>query len=311
MAPRHSPAARFPKVRATSAGIHLFDRITATNVLLDEAQVPATLWSWAPRHVSVALTNSCDLHCPYCYAPKSSAKLNFDAVVRWLDELEAGDCIGVGFGGGEPTLHKDLPRICKYITTATQMAVTITTHAHHLDDVLVAALYGNVHFLRISMDGVGATYERNRGRSFKDLLRQLHQASRIAPLGINLVVNDRTVSDLDAAAALVAEYGVRELLLLPEQPRKGLGEIGVAARSALQSWVHAYRGPIRLSVSDAGSTGLPTCDALNREHGLSAYAHIDASGQLKRTSFDATGVTITETGVRQALRTLEHLSEDN
>ena len=49
------------KVRAGPAGIHVFDRATGTNLLIDEARVPPTMWSPTPRSVSVALTNACDL----------------------------------------------------------------------------------------------------------------------------------------------------------------------------------------------------------------------------------------------------------
>ncbi len=58
------------KQRRSPAGLHLFDRTTGLNILLDEIRVPASLWSRAPRQVSIALTNRCDLTCDHCYAPK-------------------------------------------------------------------------------------------------------------------------------------------------------------------------------------------------------------------------------------------------
>jgi hypothetical protein len=68
------------KVRTGPAGIHLFDRTTGLNVLMDEARLPSNLWAAAPRQVSVALTNACDLACPHCYAPKNPAALPFERV---------------------------------------------------------------------------------------------------------------------------------------------------------------------------------------------------------------------------------------
>jgi hypothetical protein len=52
------------KVRLSEAGVHLFDRVTGLNVLLDEVTVPAAQFSRAPRYLSVALTNVCELRCP-------------------------------------------------------------------------------------------------------------------------------------------------------------------------------------------------------------------------------------------------------
>ena len=64
----------------------------ALNVLLDEVQVSSSLWAVAPRQVSVALTNTCDLACPFCYAPKGPAVLDIELVAIWLAELDANGC---------------------------------------------------------------------------------------------------------------------------------------------------------------------------------------------------------------------------
>ena len=45
------------KVRLCEAGVHLFDRASGINVLLDDVDVPADQLSQAPRYLSVALTN--------------------------------------------------------------------------------------------------------------------------------------------------------------------------------------------------------------------------------------------------------------
>lgn len=293
------------KIRPGPDGIHLFNRTTGMNLLIDEAKVPTEIWAAAPRHVSVALTNTCDLHCPHCFAPKHPAELDSRRLIAWLDELDTNGCLGIGFGGGEPTLYADLPRLCRHAAKSTKLAVTITTHAHHLDDRLVADLKGNLHFIRVSMDGVGATYEMVNGRFFSSLLRSFDTLRELAPFGINFLVNSRTFPDLDAAIALAAEVGATEFLLLPEQPVSGSGGIDNHTIQALSNWVNSYRGTIPLRVSEAGANGLPTCNPLVLETGLRAYAHIDASGVLKRSSFDEYGVVIGADGVMQALKTLE------
>lgn len=43
------------KIRLSVAGVHLFDRISGVNVLLDEVPVPAEQFSHAPRYLSVVL----------------------------------------------------------------------------------------------------------------------------------------------------------------------------------------------------------------------------------------------------------------
>ena len=298
------------KVRAGPAGIQMFARDTGLNILLDEISVPPPLWAASPRYLSVALTNACDLACPYCYAPKNPAVLDVERVASWLSDLDMNGCLGVGFGGGEPTLYRGLSELCHYATQNTGLAVTLTTHAHRLDDTLAASLAGSVHFIRISMDGVGSTYEALRCRSFPALRRRLEALRTLAPFGINYVVNARTLPDLDAATELAAEMGAAEFLLLPEQPTRTSIGIDDATVAALRRWVRLYQGAVRLSVSEAGADGLPTCNPVFKETGLRAYAHISATGVLKPSSFNNRGVAIREDGILRALDLLRmHLGE--
>ncbi len=224
----------------------------------------------------------------------------------WLDELEANGCLGVGFGGGEPTLYRCLPELCRYATHKTGLAVTFTTHAHRLDDQLASALAGSVHFVRVSMDGVGETYEALRGRSFTALRLRLETVRPLARFGINFVVNRQTLPDLDAATKLAAEMGAAEFLLLPEQPTRGRSGIDDGTVWALRRWVGSYRGAVPLTVSEVGADGLLASNPLPLETGLRAYAHIDASGVLKRSSHEGDGVAI---GVRGVMRALDLLQE--
>lgn len=293
-----------PKVRLGPSGIHIFDRNTGLNLLLDEVKLPPISWAIAPRQVSIALTNICDLACPYCYAPKNSSTLDFEQVADWLVELDAEGCLSVGFGGGEPTLYRRFAELCRYASQNTKLAITFTTHSHHLTDTLIASLVGNIHFVRISMDGIGKTYELFRGRSFAKLLHQLKRIRNFAPFGINYVVNAQTLADLDNAIRIASENGAAEFLLLPEQPVHGRGGIDSNTVEALRKWVVQYSGTVPLTISEIGADGMPICNPLADEIGLQAYAHIDASGTIKRSSYDGMGVAIGPEGVMSALEKL-------
>lgn len=292
------------KIRSSVAGVLFFNRYTGMNVLVDEISLPSNLWSAAPRQVSIALTNACDLNCPHCYAPKHLAILDFEHLKNWLVELDINGCISVGFGGGEPTLYPRFTELCSYTAKKTGMAITMTTHAHRLNEQLLNELAGNLHFVRVSMDGVGDTYESIRGRSFDILTQHIAVLSTIVPFGINFVVNSKTIGDLNIAISLAAEFGAAEFLLLPEQPIGRAKGIDDNTLSMLQDWVNKYRGNVPLAISEGHADGFPTCNPLNAETGLAAFAHIDASGILKRTSYDTDGIQITQNGVIAALHKL-------
>jgi MoaA/NifB/PqqE/SkfB family radical SAM enzyme len=289
------------KMRLGSSGIHLFNRVSGSNLLVDEFVPPKAAWSAAPRHVSIALTNACDLACSYCFAPKTPATLAFSRVAGWLDELDSHGTIGVGFGGGEPTLYPRFTDLCAYASRNTGLAVTFTTHGHHLEEGFLVKLRGHVHFVRVSMDGIDSTYERLRGRPFDALRQRLSAIREIAPFGINYVV-----PNIDAAAAFAQQAGAFEFLLLPEQPVNGQGGITDDTAQALRDWVGRYSGGMRLAVSERSSEGMPTCNPFVKETGLRAYAHVDARGVLKRTSYDSEGVVIGPDGIMLALAQLRH-----
>ena len=121
----------------------------------------------------------------------------------------------------------------------------------------------------------------------------------------------RTLHDLDAAVKLADEAGAVEFLLLPEKPVRGFGGIDALTTDALQRWVAQYCGRVPLTISEANAEGFPTCNPLVEETGLRAYAHIDASGVLKTSSYNSKGVSIGTDGVIQALATLQTHQEQS
>ena len=291
------------KVRRGVNGVHLFDRRSGLNILLDEISVPIAQRDLAPRFVSVALTNACDLRCRFCYAPKHAARLASETVLAWAIELDRDGCLGLGFGGGEPTLHPEFVSLCQRISANTQLAVSFTTHGHRLTEDVVEHLAGAVHFVRVSMDGTGETYARVRNRSFSVLIEKLALARRIAPFGVNYVVNAETINDLDAAADIAFRHGAFEMLLLPERSVAGKGGIDESTRDALGAWIHR-NSHYRLAISDAGPfEGVSIADPFRDADGLTAYAHIDASKRLRESSFSTEGVEV-RSSVKSALTRL-------
>jgi sulfatase maturation enzyme AslB (radical SAM superfamily) len=246
-----------------------------------------------PAYLSIALTNVCDLECSYCYAPKNAAKLRPEDVLRWCIEADAGDCFGVGFGGGEPTLFPGFGDLVERLAGSTSLSISFTTHAHHLSDDLVERLSHCVHFVRISMDGTGEVYERLRGRPFAALVDRVRTVATRIKFGVNVVVNDDTVTCLDDVARTAFGLGARQLLLLPEVSN-GLLQMKSATLRRLEEWVNLNTDRMPLSVSALGSESLvvPRLNVSSSRHQDHEFLHIDASGTLKRCAFDNTGIRL-------------------
>lgn len=292
------------KWRLSRHGAQWFERESGLNVLIEELSFPAAAWALSPRYVSIALTNACELRCAFCYAPKVPGRLDAVDVCRWAEELDAGGGLGVGFGGGEPTAHPQFAWLCEQVSCRTQLAVSFTTHGHRLDEDLARRLRGSVHFIRISVDGVGDTYEAVRGRSFAELRRRVAVAASIAPFGINMVVTDHTLCELGAVAAFAAEVGARELLLLPEQPTARGPGLGASGMRAVEGWLAQGGAPLRLAVArSAATTEMPIADPFGPEPELEAHAHVDARGVLRADAYSDEGINV-EGSILDALASL-------
>lgn len=265
------------------------------NVLLDEMIPPRETWSIAPRYVSFALTNACELTCSFCYAAKAPARLDFEEVVRWAKEIDQAGCFGVGFGGGEPTLHPRYSELCRAVHDQTSLAVTMTTHGHQFTDKLSDELAGNVDFIRLSMDGVGATYERLRGRPFSAFKEKLALVRRTSKFGINYVVNENTINDLPAASEFVFAQGADQFLLLPELVSGGGPRVNAELLDRLADWITTNYRRYRLATSQQGASlmKVPILPIMDGEDSVHDFAHVDAFGVLKRSAFDSSGIRLT------------------
>jgi hypothetical protein len=117
------------------------------------------------------------------------------------------------------------------------LALSVTSHGHQWNSALIEALGGSLQFVRLSMDGVGSTYERLRGRPFAVFETKLRSIASHYPVGINFVVNADTLPDLDAAADFAFAHDAREFLLLPEVGADGLPRLTRDQESQLNQWI--------------------------------------------------------------------------
>ena len=242
--------------------------------------------------VSFSLTNRCNLHCPHCFVAKGRSDLPFSLLTKWLVELDGNGCLEVGFGGGEPLLHPDFSAICGFVHSRTGMACTFTTNGTLLSEKMVESIRGNVDFCRISMDGWEQIHKRSRGVSFASLVSTIANVAGKIRVGVNYLVNDETVGDLERVAHLLASLSVEELLLLPEIGARGEILLSKSGISTLRGWVASYDGPLRLRGSERTCAEILPSVLPPGDEALLRYVHVDADGIMKPDSFASAGVPI-------------------
>ncbi|MEV4807720.1 StsB family radical SAM/SPASM domain sactipeptide maturase [Nonomuraea sp. NPDC049421] len=174
----------------------------------------------ALQTVYYAITDGCNLRCPYCYASSEKCLPGELDTAESLDLVSRIADFGAGlmvFTGGEPMLRKDLFQIvehanerglrCNIITNATM----IRTPAQA---ARFAELFGNV---TVSMDGATAeTHDRTRGAgAFAKTYRALEllNDAGVAP-SINHIVTSENVHHLEDFATFMEGLQVNSIRLM-------------------------------------------------------------------------------------------------
>lgn len=172
------------------------------------------------RVVYYAITDGCNLRCPYCYASSEKAlpgELTHEQSLQLMDEIAECGATTVVFTGGEPMLRRDLFDVVRYarglgLRTNIITNGTIVRNATTAD--IVAELFDSV---AISIDGGTAElHEATRGRGTfaktMTALRLLNDAG-VVPT-INHVISGDNIDHLPDMAAIGAKYKVRQIRMM-------------------------------------------------------------------------------------------------
>lgn len=281
------------KMRIEPEGIHYYCRKSGTHILFDEIKTASSNFSIAPRTMSIAITNECDFSCSYCYVNLQDQYLAKERIIEYCKQLDKLGTFDIAFGGGEPTLHPDLPYICKTLWNETGLGISITTHGHLLTFELIEQLKGNISFIRISIDGVEPIYSKLRKKPLAPLLANLSNLRDKIPFGINTVVNKLTLAGLDDVKKLASDYGAFELLLLPMW-HNGKYVLNESDWQKLSDWINLNHTtiPIRISSDAAKFMNVPILfDASTQEK---EYAFIGIDSTFRENSFTRTGLAIAD-----------------
>jgi radical SAM protein with 4Fe4S-binding SPASM domain len=174
----------------------------------------------APTEVHVVLSRRCAAGCKGCYvdATPNGAALPFEDACRILDELAAMGVFHVALGGGEAL---ELDYLFAVAEHARKKGITpnLTTSGLGLDEQTAkrCAVFGQIN---VSVDGVGAAYEKARGfDGFHHAQRALRLLRAVkAEVGVNCVVSRSSFEHVPDVARLVRKLDLNELELLRFKP---------------------------------------------------------------------------------------------
>lgn len=175
-----------------------------------------TLTAWL--HV----TDRCNLRCSYCYVDKSSEAMSETTGIAAVDTLfrsavsNGFRVIKLKYAGGEPTLNFGLVRFLhRYAQTLARdyglvLREVLLSNGVSLTDEMLIDLREMDMRLAISLDGVGATHDEQRGQgTFAQVNRSIDRAVALGlQPHISVTVTSRNVYGLPDVMSYILDRGL-------------------------------------------------------------------------------------------------------
>ena len=176
------------------------------------------------RTVYYAITEGCNLRCPYCYAsavrPRSD-ELSTDESLQLVDEIAALGAQELIFTGGEPMLRRDLFDVAAR-SRRQGLRTNIITNGTVIKTSEIAQQMAEIFdVVTVSIDGgSAAVHERTRGRGTFRVVRralQLLNDAGVAPK-INHVVGPNNVDHLEETLGFLSHFRISQFRMLNHGP---------------------------------------------------------------------------------------------
>ena len=176
-----------------------------------------------PEHIStcslalIDLTNRCNFNCNFCYANINKAgyliEPTLEEIERIIDHFRNKPipAVSIMFAGGEPTVRKDFPEICKMAKDKGFKEVIVATNGYGFQkkngglEWTKKVYEMGLDTLYLQFDGINnITYEKTRGiKNLMDYkMRVVENCRKVGLSSINLVativngVNDKEVGNI-------------------------------------------------------------------------------------------------------------------
>jgi MoaA/NifB/PqqE/SkfB family radical SAM enzyme len=181
----------------------LFERDSGLNLLL-EGDETAQLWRIAPRTLLTAVTNACNLTCPFCYRDLESRSLwRYETLLDFCKEIDQWGVLEVALGGGEPMLFPRWQDFIGELHATTGLCINFTTNGMYLNEDFLRTIDGKYGSIRVSL------YEDNHWQETVALLARCR-----ARFGVNWLITPAELDGIEAKFGRLLALGVRDFLLL-------------------------------------------------------------------------------------------------
>ncbi len=180
----------------------------ASGAVLRPEQAYRELAAPSIQHIQWSITGRCNAKCRHCFTADSQHQhhdLEYDEMLKVLDELAENDIYQISLTGGEPLLRPDLPLLLKEMASRKIKVAAVSTNGFLLTEKMLNlfAENGMQPFFQISFDGVG----------HHDWMRSIEGAEKLATAAMDVCRKNGVSFDL----AMCLHKG--NLHLVPETVR--------------------------------------------------------------------------------------------
>ena len=178
-----------------------------------------------PPHITVSVTNTCNLQCRWCYGDCGSVstrtELETSEWLKFIDYLIANDFVQIYFEGGEPFFREDFVKLVKHC--APKMMTYVRTNGTLVNDKLASDLKA-IGVGRMLVDILGARAETHDSLtgvagSFE---RSCNAVVRLAAAGIKtdvlVILNRNNAGEIQELVDLAHRLGALRLGILRFYP---------------------------------------------------------------------------------------------
>ena len=189
-------------------------------------RVTGSRTAYYPPHMTIELTEGCNLRCDYCYRESDATKLKHmptEELLMLIETLWAAGLRTVELTGGEPTVHRDFRRILAFCSDKFAM-VGVLTNGTRLDDALAHqfAEMGDKLVYSVSLDASTPELHDARRGIKGAWARTTNNIVRLAALGVairvSMVVDERNFDDLENTLLLARSLGAKVFSYSPLLP---------------------------------------------------------------------------------------------
>ena len=168
------------------------------------------------------ITDKCNFKCPYCrdMRPDLKGTLTFSEMLNIVNVWKYHDLKNIRFSGGEPTLHKDLPRIITYANGIGIERIAISTNGSADLEYYKNLIDLGLNDISISLDACCSSFGEimcginDSGKTWSKVIKNIEELSKLTYVTVGMVFDENNVKEAIDSIIFANNLGVSDIRII-------------------------------------------------------------------------------------------------